>query len=200
MTFGEKLQKLRAREGISQDALAELLNVSRQAVSKWERDETMPETEKIIRISDCFHVTTDYLLKDIPEEDRDIPHRREFGEWFRDRGWLLGWIPLLWGLWRMARMWTFAAYGDSLWMRLWMWLMCQPSVLEVIPITLNYRVIARRSRRREAVDAVLAGQIAVKCLRSVGGTTVRVNHGRKTAGIFLCLFEYFNGGFGCFGW
>ena len=122
MTFGEKLQKLRAREGISQDALAELLNVSRQAVSKWERDETMPEAEKIIRISDCFHVTTDYLLKDIPEEDRDIPHRREFGEWFRDRGWLLGWIPLLWGLWRMARMWTFAAYGDSLWMRLWMWL------------------------------------------------------------------------------
>ena len=42
MTFGEKLQKLRAREGLSQDALAELLDVSRQAVSKWERDETMP--------------------------------------------------------------------------------------------------------------------------------------------------------------
>ncbi|MCI8813320.1 MAG: helix-turn-helix transcriptional regulator, partial [Oscillibacter sp.] len=37
MTFGEKLQKLRAREGLSQDALAELLNVSRQAVSRWER-------------------------------------------------------------------------------------------------------------------------------------------------------------------
>ena len=45
MTFGEKLQKLRSREGLSQDALAELLNVSRQAVSRWERDETMPETE-----------------------------------------------------------------------------------------------------------------------------------------------------------
>ena len=46
MTFGEKLQKLRIREGLSQDALAELLNVSRQAVSRWERDETMPETER----------------------------------------------------------------------------------------------------------------------------------------------------------
>lgn len=67
MTFGEKLQKLRAREGLSQDALAELLNVSRQAVSRWERDETMPETEKVVRISDHFHVTTDYLLKDGPE-------------------------------------------------------------------------------------------------------------------------------------
>lgn len=47
MTFGEKLQTLRAREGLSQDALAEALDVSRQAVSKWERDEAMPEAEKI---------------------------------------------------------------------------------------------------------------------------------------------------------
>ena len=38
MTFGEKLQKLRARAGLSQDQLAELLDVSRQAVSKWERE------------------------------------------------------------------------------------------------------------------------------------------------------------------
>ena len=67
MTFGEKLQRLRAREGLSQDGLAELLNVSRQAVSRWERDETMPETEKVVRISSHFHVTTDYLLKDGPE-------------------------------------------------------------------------------------------------------------------------------------
>ena len=67
MTFGEKLQRLRAREGLSQDALAELLEVSRQAVSKWEREEAMPEAEKLVRISQCFHVTTDYLLKDGPE-------------------------------------------------------------------------------------------------------------------------------------
>ena len=42
MTFGEKLQRLRQRAGMSQDALAEKLGVSRQAVSRWERDETMP--------------------------------------------------------------------------------------------------------------------------------------------------------------
>ena len=47
MTFGEKLQKLRARAGLSQDQLAELLDVSRQAVSKWERNEAMPEAEKL---------------------------------------------------------------------------------------------------------------------------------------------------------
>ena len=48
MTFGEKLQSLRSRAGMSQDALAERLNVSRQAVSRWERDETMPETDKVV--------------------------------------------------------------------------------------------------------------------------------------------------------
>ena len=123
MTFGEKLQKLRAREGLSQDALAELLDVSRQAVSKWERDETMPETEKVVRISNSFHVTTDYLLKDEPEQPEERQRRREFGEWFRDRGWLLGWIPCAWGAYCMARMWRLLAFQDSWWMRGWMLLM-----------------------------------------------------------------------------
>lgn len=98
MTFGEKLQKLRAREGLSQDALAELLNVSRQAVSRWERDETMPETEKVIRISEHFRVTTDYLLKDGPEQaaprSRPLP---DPGEVWRKYGFVLGWLLALWG-------------------------------------------------------------------------------------------------------
>ena len=68
MTFGEKLQKLRARAGLSQDQLAELLDVSRQAVSKWERNEAMPEAEKLVRISRQFGVSTDYLLLEEREE------------------------------------------------------------------------------------------------------------------------------------
>ena len=117
MTFGEKLQKLRAREGISQDRLAELLDVSRQAVSKWERDETMPEAEKIIRISDYFHVTTDYLLKDAPEE-KGAP--KAAAPW--DVLWLLGLVPLAFGFWGMLRilpgMLTILAMGarEALWM------------------------------------------------------------------------------------
>ena len=62
MTLGEKIQELRRRSGMSQDTLAETLDVSRQAVSKWERDEAMPETDKIIRIAKAFSVSTDYLL------------------------------------------------------------------------------------------------------------------------------------------
>ena len=68
MTFGEKLQTLRARAGLSQDQLAELLDVSRQAVSKWERNEAMPEVEKLVRISRQFGVSTDYLLLEEQEE------------------------------------------------------------------------------------------------------------------------------------
>lgn len=68
MTFGEKVQNLRKKAGMSQDALAERLEVSRQAVSKWERDEAMPETEKVVRIAKLFEVSLDELLLDIKEE------------------------------------------------------------------------------------------------------------------------------------
>lgn len=62
MTLGETIQHLRKRHGLSQDALAERLDVSRQAVSKWERDEAVPELEKIVAISQVFEVTLDELI------------------------------------------------------------------------------------------------------------------------------------------
>lgn len=64
MNFAEKLLVLRTQSGYSQEALAEKLNVSRQAISKWEIGTTLPETEKVIAISDFFEVSLDYLLKD----------------------------------------------------------------------------------------------------------------------------------------
>lgn len=64
MTFGEKIQKLRKEAGLSQEELSYQLGVSRQAISKWERDNGYPETEKIVRMSKIFHVTLDYLLNE----------------------------------------------------------------------------------------------------------------------------------------
>jgi len=61
-----KIQQLRKEKGISQEALAEMLGVSRQAVSKWESGQTFPETDKLIALSDIFGVTLDSLLKDEP--------------------------------------------------------------------------------------------------------------------------------------
>lgn len=64
MNFAEKLLNLRTQYGYSQETLAEKLQVSRQAISKWELGAALPETEKVIAISDFFDVSIDYLLKD----------------------------------------------------------------------------------------------------------------------------------------
>lgn len=76
MTFGSRLQELRRKAGMSQDSLAERLEVSRQAVSKWERDETMPETDKVIRIAQLFDVSLDSLLlgRSEPASQTPPPH------------------------------------------------------------------------------------------------------------------------------
>lgn len=64
MKFNVKLQKLRKEKGLSQEALAEMLNISRQAVSKWEGGVSYPDMENLISISDMFGVTLDSLIKD----------------------------------------------------------------------------------------------------------------------------------------
>lgn len=110
MTFGEKLQKLRAREGMSQERLAEVLGVSRQAVSKWERDETLPETEKVIRISEHFSVSLDYLLKDAPESSST--QQTAPTPWvvvqavrlYQTHSYLLGLPLLLYGIYKIGRL------------------------------------------------------------------------------------------------
>lgn len=61
MTLGQKIQTQRKEIGLSQEELAEQLGVSRQAVSRWENDNGYPEMEKMIRLSQIYHVSLDYL-------------------------------------------------------------------------------------------------------------------------------------------
>ena len=68
MTLGEKLQTLRRSRGLSQEQLAEILEVSRQAVSKWENSESAPDLDRLRAICTYFGVTTDYLIWDEPED------------------------------------------------------------------------------------------------------------------------------------
>lgn len=68
MIFADKVIRLRKRNGWSQEELANKMNVSRQAVSKWEAAQTVPDIEKILRLASLFGVTTDYLLKDELED------------------------------------------------------------------------------------------------------------------------------------
>lgn len=81
MTLAEKIIRLRKEQGWSQEELAHRLEVSRQAVSKWESMASVPDLDKILKLSQLFGVSTDYLLKDdAPEEtgfaaDNETPDR-----------------------------------------------------------------------------------------------------------------------------
>ncbi len=96
MILADKITNLRKKNGWSQEELAEKMQVSRQAVSKWEGAQTVPDLEKLLALSRLFGVTTDYLLKDELEEEEftDEPDRipvkrvslalaNEFLEWRR---------------------------------------------------------------------------------------------------------------------
>ena len=69
MNLSEKIMMLRKKEGWSQEELASRLNISRQSVSKWESGQSLPDIDKIILLSQLFHVTTDYLLLDQKNEE-----------------------------------------------------------------------------------------------------------------------------------
>lgn len=68
MILAEKITELRKKAGWSQEELADRLGVSRQSVSKWESAQSVPDMNRILRLSEVFHVSTDYLLKDDIEE------------------------------------------------------------------------------------------------------------------------------------
>lgn len=69
MRFNEKLQKMRKEKGMSQESLAEVLGVSRQAISKWESGQSYPEMENLITLSQLFGVTIDSFVKDGDVQD-----------------------------------------------------------------------------------------------------------------------------------
>ena len=69
MILAEKIIKLRKQNGWSQEDLAMHMGVSRQSVSKWESMTSIPDLDKIVKLSNLFGVSTDYLLKDDMEEE-----------------------------------------------------------------------------------------------------------------------------------
>ncbi|MEG0076391.1 MAG: helix-turn-helix transcriptional regulator [Anaerorhabdus sp.] len=94
MKFNEKLLKLRKEKGYSQEELAQMLGVSRQAISKWEVSDSYPEIENVLEISKLFQVSTDYLLNDQQEEMNVLKKEREKKHY----GFLLGVIISVIGL------------------------------------------------------------------------------------------------------
>ena len=89
MKLSDKLIELRKEQGWSQEEFAEKLEVSRQAVSRWENETALPDAQNILRISRLFGVSADYLLNDdyekeqstltIEESDASMPTKRSEG-------------------------------------------------------------------------------------------------------------------------
>lgn len=71
MTIADRVQSLRKSKGISQEELADKIGVSRQAVSKWESEQSVPDLDNVIIMSEFFGVTTDYLLKGIESKEQE---------------------------------------------------------------------------------------------------------------------------------
>ena len=86
MTIGEKIAELRNSEGISQERLAEILSVSRQAVSKWEMDQALPGIDKILQLSDFFGVSTDAILLDKLEIKKKLKSESQVPKYFGTDG------------------------------------------------------------------------------------------------------------------
>ena len=94
MNIADRIQTLRKSKGMSQEGLADQIGVSRQTVSKWESEQSLPDLEKIILLSECFEVTTDYLLKGI-EPKPDAADKKPDARIFSVTGTALNFIGLV---------------------------------------------------------------------------------------------------------
>ena len=117
MKIGEIIQRERTRLGLSQEKLAEQVGVSRQAVSKWELGDAMPDTDKLVPLACALGISVDTLLDHHPQETEETLKEREE----KKPGWLaLHWywigVPLiLWGATRVSAVfWAMSMVGFSL--------------------------------------------------------------------------------------
>ncbi len=100
MKLSEKITLCRKKQGLSQSDLADLLNVSRQSVSKWETGEAMPDTDKLVALSKALEVSIDWLLDESKEkveveDNNDLPDwinklPKNIVEMFKKYGWIYG--------------------------------------------------------------------------------------------------------------
>lgn len=103
MTLGQRLTELRKKHGLSQDALAEALGVSRQSVSKWETDASVPDLDKLVKLSDLFEITLDELVRgSMPPQTQPQAGWKQWwaqaAALYREKAYLLGWLLVVQGL------------------------------------------------------------------------------------------------------
>ncbi len=85
MNLADKILELRKKKGLSQEELAEVLNVSRQTISRWEVGTALPDAINLVQLSKVFEVSTDYLLNEEYNSDNDLPSVKENVKLERDK-------------------------------------------------------------------------------------------------------------------
>ena len=105
MTLGSIIQSNRQRLGISQEQLAEQVGVSRQAVSKWEVGDAIPDTDKLIPLARALGITVDELLGNVTETQSapvsGVTAQEKRPGWFAAHWYYLGLLPVIWGIWQL---------------------------------------------------------------------------------------------------
>ena len=112
MSVGETIQRLRTERRLSQEQLAELVGVSRQAVSKWELNTALPDTDKLIPLAKALGVSIDELLGNGPGEaggESPLMEQKRPG-WFATHLYCLGLIPVVWGCWQLIQILPFLLF------------------------------------------------------------------------------------------
>lgn len=83
MNISERLQELRKKEGYSQEQVAEMLGLSRQAISKWESGQGKPEIDNIIKLTEIYHVSADYILLGTEKVSVPAPEKKELSHEYK---------------------------------------------------------------------------------------------------------------------
>ena len=110
MTLGERILHYRKCAGLSQEMLAERLGVSRQAVSKWELDDALPDTDKLVPLARALGVSVDELLGNTadPPAGGGVQPGRSVGRggpsWLATHWYWLGLIPVAWGCYMLVNL------------------------------------------------------------------------------------------------
>ena len=114
MTLGERIYCMRKEKGLSQEQIAKELEVSRQSISKWELDQTTPEIDNLIKLSEIFNVSIDTLIKGENQTkeshattrmaDQEVSTFEKISHWFKGNWYYSGYIFMLWAIKDMVQL------------------------------------------------------------------------------------------------
>ena len=183
MNVSEKLIQLRKSKGMSQEKLAEKLDVSRQAISRWENGTALPDANNILALSKLYNVTTDYLLNEDYDSDEDLPKVKENNMILHNNLTLIAIIAHASFLNAAAQPWV----GEGVDVALVIAFKCIPLLLASIWMASNHRYEINK-RQRERNTRIESGYCICQAAIAVIGY---INHWTLLTTVLILVVTYF---------